>query len=205
MGNAWHHITPLRIASPVHPITSNVLSRRHIMLRCILLPPQKHLFASFHLDLYDHVTVGEIAAINFHRLLSTRLSFPHISPFPVPEQSLHYNFLSQIKPAYLLRTRAYSRTISKKPFLVNYQGAQFRVYPGEYQCLLDVGSRYKRVRFAGCNEAIIGGERECLSLWYLTRNESILTFPGDEKVNKSYVQCKFSERINDLLFEVRSP
>lgn len=60
-------------------------------------------------------------------------------------QSLHFDFLSQIKPAYLLRTRAYSRTISKKPFLVNYQGAQFRVYPGEYQCLLDVGSRYKRV------------------------------------------------------------
>lgn len=60
-------------------------------------------------------------------------------------QSLHFDFLSQVKPAYLLRTRAYSRTISKKPFLVNYQGAQFRVYPGEYQCLLDVGSRYKRV------------------------------------------------------------
>ncbi|CAM9708052.1 unnamed protein product [Laminaria digitata] len=59
--------------------------------------------------------------------------------------SLHYKFLSQIKPVYLLRTRAYSRTISKKPFLVNYQGAQFRVYPGIYQCLLDVGSRYKRV------------------------------------------------------------
>lgn len=65
-------------------------------------------------------------------------------------QSLHYEFLSQIKPVYLLRTRAYSRTISKKPFLVNYQGAQFRVYPGIYQCLLDVGSRYKRVR--GANE-----------------------------------------------------
>lgn len=70
---------------------------------------------------------------------------------PVPHaptlhaQSLHFDFLSQIKPVYLLRTRAYSRTISKKPFLVNYQGAQFRVYPGEYQCLLDVGSRYKRV------------------------------------------------------------
>ncbi|CAM9885170.1 unnamed protein product, partial [Ectocarpus fasciculatus] len=62
-----------------------------------------------------------------------------------PPKSLHYDFLSQIKPVYLLRTRAYSRTISKKPFLVNYQGAQFRVYPGEYQCLLDVGSRYKRV------------------------------------------------------------
>lgn len=80
-------------------------------------------------------------------------STPHFFPlFPLPRppsalhaQSLHFDFLSQIKPVYLLRTRSYSRTISKKPFLVNYQGAQFRVYPGDYQCLLDVGSRYKRV------------------------------------------------------------
>ncbi|CAM9246163.1 unnamed protein product [Ascophyllum nodosum] len=63
-----------------------------------------------------------------------------------PSKSLHYRFLSRFKPVYLLRTRQYSRTISKKPFLVNYQGAQFRVYPGDYQCLLDVGNRYKRVQ-----------------------------------------------------------
>lgn len=73
-------------------------------------------------------------------------------------QSLHFNFLSQIKPVYLLRTRAYSRTISKKPFLVNYQGAQFRVYPGDYQCLLDVGSRYKRVSDTASNvRPLLGG------------------------------------------------
>lgn len=62
-----------------------------------------------------------------------------------PPKSVHYKFLSKVKPVYFLRTRAYSRTINKKPFLVNYQGAQFRVYPGKYQCLLDTGSRYKRV------------------------------------------------------------
>lgn len=60
-------------------------------------------------------------------------------------QSVHYKFLSKIKPVYLLRTRSYSRSITKKPFIVNYQGAQFRVYPGRYQCLLDTGSRYKMV------------------------------------------------------------
>lgn len=71
-----------------------------------------------------------------------------------PPKSLHYEFLSQIKPVYLLRTRAYSRTISKKPFLVNYQGAQFRVYPGIYQCLLDVGSRYKRVHSSAKRQSL---------------------------------------------------
>ncbi|CAM9590063.1 unnamed protein product [Discosporangium mesarthrocarpum] len=62
-----------------------------------------------------------------------------------PPKDLHYRFLSKVKPAYLLRTRAYSRSLSKPPFLVNYQGAQFRVYPGGYQCLLDTGKRYKMV------------------------------------------------------------
>ena len=98
---------------------------------------------------------GLILCTHSHQSSHTRhtpcTSFPCSFPLPPPpppalrSQSLHFDFLSQIKPVYLLRTRAYSRTISKKPFLVNYQGAQFRVYPGEYQCLLDVGSRYKRV------------------------------------------------------------
>ncbi|CAM9390906.1 unnamed protein product [Phaeothamnion confervicola] len=62
-----------------------------------------------------------------------------------PSKDLHYRFMSRIKPVYLLRTRAYSRSLSRPPFLVNYQGAQYRVYPGGYQALLDVGNRYKRV------------------------------------------------------------
>ncbi|KAG5184958.1 hypothetical protein JKP88DRAFT_163085 [Tribonema minus] len=63
-----------------------------------------------------------------------------------PPKSLHYEFLSQIKPVYLLRTRAYSKSLARPPYLVNYQGAQFRVYPGAYQSLLDIGSaRYKQV------------------------------------------------------------
>mmetsp|Transcript_5483 Transcript_5483/g.7720 ORF Transcript_5483/g.7720 Transcript_5483/m.7720 type:complete len:375 (-) Transcript_5483:28-1152(-) len=63
-----------------------------------------------------------------------------------PPKSLHYDFLSKVKPTYLLRTRAYSKSLTKPPYIVNYQGAQFRVYPGHYQSLLDVGSgRYRQV------------------------------------------------------------
>lgn len=89
---------------------------------------------------------------NLHTLPPPLLA--HLAPSILPNatepahgwrQSVHYKFLSKITPVYLLRTRSYSRSITKKPFLVNYQGAQFRVYPGRYQCLLDTGSRYKMV------------------------------------------------------------
>lgn len=63
-----------------------------------------------------------------------------------PSKDLHYRFLSKIKPVYLLRTRQYALTLTKPPFVLNYQGALFRCYPGGYQCLLDSGrSRYRRV------------------------------------------------------------
>jgi hypothetical protein len=63
-----------------------------------------------------------------------------------PSKDLHYRFLSKIKPAYFLRTRQYSMTLSRPPFLLNYQGALYRAYPGGYQCLLDTGNgRYRRV------------------------------------------------------------
>ena len=38
-----------------------------------------------------------------------------------PSKDLHYRFLSQIKPAYLLRTRQYVQTLSRPPFVLNYQ------------------------------------------------------------------------------------
>jgi len=61
-------------------------------------------------------------------------------------KDLHYRFLSKIKPTLFLRTRQYSLTLSKYPFVLNYQGALFRVYPGGYQCLLDTNSgAYRRV------------------------------------------------------------
>lgn len=38
-----------------------------------------------------------------------------------PSKDLHYRFLSKIKPVYLLRTRQYAQTLSRPPFILNYQ------------------------------------------------------------------------------------
>lgn len=63
-----------------------------------------------------------------------------------PGKELQYRFLSKVLPVYFLRVRSYSKSITKAPFLVNYQGALFRVFPGSWQSMLDVGrGRYKRV------------------------------------------------------------
>ena len=63
-----------------------------------------------------------------------------------PPKSFQDRFLSQVKPIYYLRTRQYSRSTSKPPFLVNYQGCLFRSYPGQYQTLLDTGTgSYRRL------------------------------------------------------------
>jgi len=56
--------------------------------------------------------------------------------FSFPQKGLHYRFLSKIKPVYYLRTRAYSRTISVSPFVLNYSGAIFREYPAPWQVMV---------------------------------------------------------------------
>ncbi len=66
-----------------------------------------------------------------------------------PPKDLQYRFLSQVLPVYYLRVRSYSKSITKPPFIVNYQGALFRAWPGSWQSMLDVGQgRYKRVASA---------------------------------------------------------
>jgi hypothetical protein len=63
-----------------------------------------------------------------------------------PSKDFHDRFLSRVKPVYYLRTRQYSRSTSKPPFLVNFQGCLFRAYPGQYQTLLDTGTgSYRRL------------------------------------------------------------
>jgi len=63
-----------------------------------------------------------------------------------PGKDFQDRFLSRVKPVYYLRTRQYSRSTSRPPFMVNYQGCLFRSYPGQYQTLLDTGNgRYRRV------------------------------------------------------------
>lgn len=53
-----------------------------------------------------------------------------------PPKSLHYDFLSFFKPVFYLRSRAYSRSISVSPFVVNYSGAVFREYPAPWQVMI---------------------------------------------------------------------
>jgi hypothetical protein len=63
-----------------------------------------------------------------------------------PSRMLHHRFLCRFLPVYYLRTRSYSRSISRPPFVVNYQGAIFRVYPEPYQVLLETQeNRYRQV------------------------------------------------------------
>jgi Domain of unknown function (DUF1995) len=72
-----------------------------------------------------------------------------------PSKNFQDRFLSKVKPIYYLRTRQYSRSTSKPPFVVNFQGCLFRAYPGQYQTLLDTGTgRYRRVISNGIRPAL---------------------------------------------------
>ena len=75
-------------------------------------------------------------------------------------QSLHYEWLSSALPTYHVLPRAYSRTIARPPFLINYSGCLFRTYPGKWQVLLEVpdeqngGGRYESVRLESVRPAL---------------------------------------------------
>ncbi|CAA0827329.1 Protein LOW PSII ACCUMULATION 3- chloroplastic [Striga hermonthica] len=56
-----------------------------------------------------------------------------------PSKDLHYRFLSQFVPVFYIRTREYSKTIAVAPYVVNYNGALFRQYPGPWQVMLKQG------------------------------------------------------------------
>ncbi|EXB55133.1 hypothetical protein L484_018059 [Morus notabilis] len=51
-------------------------------------------------------------------------------------KELHYRFLSQFIPVFYIRTREYSKTVAVAPYIVNYNGALFRQYPGPWQVML---------------------------------------------------------------------
>ncbi|XP_021717119.1 protein LOW PSII ACCUMULATION 3, chloroplastic [Chenopodium quinoa] len=53
-----------------------------------------------------------------------------------PPKDLHYRFLSEFIPVFYIRTREYSKTVPVAPFIVNYNGALFRQYPGPWQVML---------------------------------------------------------------------
>ncbi|XP_039144437.1 protein LOW PSII ACCUMULATION 3, chloroplastic [Dioscorea cayenensis subsp. rotundata] len=53
-----------------------------------------------------------------------------------PTKDIHYRFLSQFVPVFYIRTREYSKTVPVAPYIVNYNGALFRQYPGPWQVML---------------------------------------------------------------------
>ncbi|KAM7257217.1 hypothetical protein ACFE04_012958 [Oxalis oulophora] len=53
-----------------------------------------------------------------------------------PPKDVHYRFLSQFTPVFYIRTREYSKTVAVAPYIVNYNGALFRQYPGPWQVML---------------------------------------------------------------------
>lgn len=53
-----------------------------------------------------------------------------------PPKELHYRFLSQFIPVFYIRIREYSKTVAVAPYIVNYNGALFRQYPGPWQVML---------------------------------------------------------------------
>lgn len=73
-------------------------------------------------------------AILFNLELDTLRS--DLGLFGFPSKEVHYRFLSQFLPVFYIRTREYSKTVPVAPFIVNYNGALFRQYPGPWQIML---------------------------------------------------------------------
>ena len=93
-----------------------------------------------------------------------------------PPKAFQDRFLSKVKPVYYLRTRQYSRSTPRPPFLVNYQGCLFRAYPGQFQTLLDTGTgSYRRLLGQDIRPAL-GEFKEQLT--QALRDEGVL--PKDE-------------------------
>jgi len=78
--------------------------------------------------------VGDRPALLWNMELDTLRS--DLGLFGFPNKDVHYRFLSQFLPAFYIRQRDYSKSVSVAPFLINYSGALFREFPGPWQVML---------------------------------------------------------------------
>lgn len=80
-----------------------------------------------------------------------------------PKRELHYRFLSQIVPVYLMRSRSFATSLRRPPFIINYSGLLFRKYPEPYQSILNTGSGKSKLVKTSAERPTNMGFREALT------------------------------------------